>query len=93
MIEGYTEFFSHGCDENGQLGHAQQKDNRETKFDVPKSLSFDILISKVSCGGNHTLMLAQNGDMFSIGSNEYGQLGLNDRQMDFTTAPLLIQSQ
>lgn len=58
---------------------------------TPKSLSFDILIKAVSCGGAHTLILSRQGELFSIGSNEYGQLGLNDRQLTFTTAPLLIQ--
>ena len=61
-----------GCDEFGQLGHAQPKDIRNKMSSVPKSLSFDIIIKKISCGGNHSLMLAQNGDLFSIGSNEYG---------------------
>jgi len=27
-----------------------------------------------------------------MGSNQYGQLGLNDRHLDFTTAPLLVHS-
>ena len=58
---------------------------------MPKSLSFDILIKDVSCGGAHTLILSKSGDLFSIGSNEFGQLGLNDRQLKFTTAPLLVQ--
>lgn len=59
-------------------------------MNTPKSLSFDILIKQVSCGGSHTLILSKQGELFSIGSNEYGQLGLNDRQLTFTTAPLLI---
>jgi alpha-tubulin suppressor-like RCC1 family protein len=28
--------------------------------------------------------------LYSIGSNEFGQLGLNDRKLDYTTAPLLV---
>jgi len=36
-------------------------------------------------------MLSKSGDLFSIGSNKYGQLGLNDVNLEFSTAPLLIQ--
>ena len=58
---------------------------------MPKSLSFDILIRSISCGAQHTLLLSKRGELFSIGSNEFGQLGLNDKGLEFTTAPLLIQ--
>ena len=93
MTDGYTEYFSQGCDYNGQLGHGQDpsQHDRNRHVNTPKSLSFDILIREVSCGGAHTLILSKQGELFSIGSNEYGQLGLNDRQLTFTTAPLLIQ--
>ena len=78
----------------GQLGHAQSKYDPERKMKtlVPKSLSFDILISQVACGAAHTMILSQRGELFSIGSNQQGQLGLNDRQLDFATAPLLVHS-
>ena len=44
---GYTEFFSVGCDFDGQLGHGSSCDDHDrNKFvNIPKSLSFDILIS------------------------------------------------
>lgn len=93
VTDGYTEYFSQGCDYYGQLGHGQDpaQHDRNRHVNVPKSLSFDILIKQVSCGGSHTLILSKQGELFSIGSNEYGQLGLNDRQLNFTTAPLLVQ--
>jgi alpha-tubulin suppressor-like RCC1 family protein len=91
--DGYTEYFSLGCDYEGQLGHGQDPltHDRTRHVTLPKSLSFDILIKSVACGGAHTLILSKTGELFSIGSNEFGQLGLNDRQLKFTTAPLLIQ--
>ena len=79
-VIGYTEYYSHGCDKFGQLGHAQEKkQGRIEKICSPKSLSFDILIASVSCGSRHTLILSHKGEVFSIGCNSYGQLGLNDR--------------
>ena len=49
-----------------------------------------MLIKQIACGTNHTLLLSKRGELFSIGSNEHGQLGLNDRTLEMTTAPLLV---
>jgi len=35
-------------------------------------------IVQVSCGGNHSLAISNNGDLYSWGSNANGQLGHND---------------
>ena len=73
-MDGYTEYFSQGCDFNGQLGHGidPKKHNRKKYIMKPKSLSFDILIKQVNCGASFTLILSKQGELFSIGSNEYG---------------------
>jgi len=43
---GYTEFFSHGRDSHGQLGHARDKyECEEACVMSPQNLSFDILIA------------------------------------------------
>ena len=43
---GYTEFFSHGRDSHGQLGHAREKYVCEEACVMsPQNLSFDILIA------------------------------------------------
>ena len=61
VTDGYTEYFSQGCDYHGQLGHGQDpsQHDRNRFVNVPKSLSFDILIREVSCGGSHTLILSK----------------------------------
>lgn len=93
IFHGYTEYFSHGSDQFGQLGHARKKDDCGNEIvKVPKNLSFDIIITQVTCGAEHTLILSQKKELFSIGSNKFGQLGLNDRHLDFSTTPLLIQN-
>lgn len=33
-------------------------------------------ISSISCGNNHVAVVDKYGDMFVLGSNEFGQLGL-----------------
>ncbi|QNK59170.1 X2-like carbohydrate binding domain-containing protein [Paenibacillus sp. PAMC21692] len=35
-------------------------------------------IKKVASGGNHTLLLAENGEVYGLGFNDNGQLGLNN---------------
>ena len=56
--QGYTEFFSWGRDDDGQLGHGQDGSQRTKIFNVPKSLSFEVLIADVSCGFAHTCFIS-----------------------------------
>ena len=37
-------------------------------------------ISKISCGDTHALFLTQNGTIFSIGDNTFGELGIGENQ-------------
>lgn len=82
-----------GCDYYGQLGHGQDPDihDRKRQTNMPKSLSFDIIIQKISCGHSHTMILSKCGELYSIGNNVKGQLGLGDKHLEFSTAPLLVQ--
>ena len=88
----YTEFFSWGSDSAGQLGlaHAEDDENREMFHLLPRSLSFDILISSITCGNLHACFISGEGMVFSVGSNEYGQLGVADSQLKSSSAPLLV---
>lgn len=45
----------------------------------------------MACGTSHSLLLSKSGELFSLGDNSRGQLGLGDRTLEFSTAPLLIQ--
>jgi alpha-tubulin suppressor-like RCC1 family protein len=40
----------------------------------------DVHICKISCGSAHSLMLSSDGDIYTIGFNNYGQLGIGDRK-------------
>jgi alpha-tubulin suppressor-like RCC1 family protein len=56
------------------LGHGLDPNvhDRNKTVMIPKSLSFDILIKSISCGASFTMILSKSGELFSIGSNEYG---------------------
>jgi len=36
-----------------------------------------VKIHQVACGFNHTMILAEGGHVYTMGSNDYGQLGLS----------------
>ena len=58
---------------------------------MPKSLSFDIIISEIACGDYHSAFIAQDGSVFSMGCNSEGQLGVGDTTLPMSSAPLLIE--
>ena len=45
-------------------------------------LFFSFQIVDVSCGGDHTLALTSNGEVFSFGTSSNGQLGLGTRILE-----------
>ena len=44
-------------------------------------------VAKVSCGGDHTLVLTQSGEVQAFGTSSNGQLGLGTRILE-TPQPL-----
>jgi alpha-tubulin suppressor-like RCC1 family protein len=83
------EVYCYGVNSTGQLGLGNVKnysvptliasDNRGNRFDN---------IKKISCNGNHTLFLKNDGNVYSCGVNSSGQLGLGVVSNIFT--PTLI---
>ncbi|XP_021888390.1 ultraviolet-B receptor UVR8-like isoform X3 [Carica papaya] len=80
--------YAFGGNQFGQLGTGT--DHAETS---PKLLDAPSLDNKhaivVSCGARHTIILTEDGQVYSWGWNKYGQLGLGD-STDRNT-PSLIQ--
>ncbi|KAK8791094.1 hypothetical protein WA158_005725 [Blastocystis sp. Blastoise] len=68
--------YSWGGNEQGQLGHQDLNNKR-----LPKKISalreMNIEISKLAVGARHVLMLTTKTQLYSMGENVYGQLGLN----------------
>jgi len=58
-LVGYTEFFSWGHDDEGQLGHGVEENSTVVrKLSMPKSLSFEVFISQVACGYHHSAFIS-----------------------------------
>ena len=63
-----------GNNQDGKLGlQWNQGGANPTLIDIGKKV-----IKDLSCGVNHTIMCTVDGQLFGAGSNEFGQLGLND---------------
>ena len=55
-------------------------------------LSSSFVITSVSCGAAHTLALTKSGEgFFAWGSNEFGQLGLDFREISSLMSPELVR--
>ena len=49
-------------------------------------------IKEVYCGGNHTLILKNDGTLWGTGRNDYGQLGLGDTTNRTTFTQLITNT-
>ena len=74
----------------------QEKKSEEdsTVINAPKICSYNILVKQIACGEAHSHLLSQDGYVYSMGSNQYGVLGLgkDDQAVRNVTQPMLIQS-
>ena len=68
--------YSCGHNGNGQLG-------RDIAAATPSTTPHEITdltgknITQIACGADHSMFLASDGNVYSCGRNDYGQLGLN----------------
>jgi secretion-regulating guanine nucleotide exchange factor len=61
----------------GQLGHSDTNDSLVFRFvnGLPKAS----MLAQVCCGYSHTIVRTEQGDLWSFGTNLYGQLGLGHK--------------
>ncbi|XP_078051234.1 uncharacterized protein LOC144477377 [Augochlora pura] len=74
-----------GESESGKLGI-------DVKFStqiVPKQMQLPGPAVRVACGGHHTIILAENGNLYCTGNNSCGQLGLGSNVTELETPKLL----
>ncbi|XP_008552683.1 probable E3 ubiquitin-protein ligase HERC4 isoform X2 [Microplitis demolitor] len=88
-INEWGQLFSWGCNSDGQLGLSSYVPIQETPRMV-KSLATSTVI-QVSCGYKHAIALTNNGQLYSWGLNDEGQLGLGP-EVKIEHKPQLIKS-
>ena len=74
-IDEDGETYTWGKGEYGRLGHGDEVDRSSPK--VVNGL-IGKKCSAVACGGMHTLVIAENGTVYSFGCGMYDQLGRGD---------------
>jgi len=86
FLNGNGEVFSCGNNFEEQLGYKlSEKDvysTTPTKItDLPK-------IKSIACGANHSMVLSEDGDVYTFGSNSHCQLGISNIQSNLRPAKL-----
>ncbi len=69
-----SELYVWGNDSEGQLGTSDY--SFSSNYTTPRLLKYSVNIKKISCGDTHTLLLSEMGNLYALGSNKFGQLGL-----------------
>ncbi|KFW05462.1 X-linked retinitis pigmentosa GTPase regulator, partial [Eurypyga helias] len=71
-----TDVYTFGLGQHGQLGHG----TFVFETSVPKSVKHlrRHKICNITCGENHTAVIAENGLMFTFGDGRHGKLGLGE---------------
>eukprot|EP00466_Bigelowiella_natans_P018094 jgi/Bigna1/138530/aug1.45_g13238 len=71
--------FTLGCSDDGQRGFDSSKVastlTNELKLNGGCNDRIPLKAEKIAAGANHSVVLAENGDVYAFGSNEYGQCG------------------
>jgi alpha-tubulin suppressor-like RCC1 family protein len=76
--------YSWGHNTYGQLGVGDEKDREIPTLVILK----DIIVEKISCGRNHSLLLSRGGDIYAFGIKTYEQSVTEDEE--FQTIPIKI---
>ncbi|XP_047360060.1 X-linked retinitis pigmentosa GTPase regulator isoform X1 [Vespa velutina] len=74
-----------GESESGKLGIDV---NFSTQV-APKQMLLPTTAIHIACGGHHTLILTESGNVYCVGSNASGQLGMGTNVTEVTTPKLL----
>eukprot|EP01094_Clydonella_sp_ATCC50884_P029047 TRINITY_DN8940_c0_g1_i1.p1 TRINITY_DN8940_c0_g1~~TRINITY_DN8940_c0_g1_i1.p1 ORF type:complete len:392 (-),score=110.81 TRINITY_DN8940_c0_g1_i1:38-1213(-) len=71
------ELFTWGYGSNGRLGHGEEVDKQAPKL-VEFFVEAGLKVTSVTCGGHHTCVVVDSGDLYTFGWNHYGQLGIGE---------------
>lgn len=73
-IDNNGYLFMWGYGEYGILGDGGEDFHNRSLPDIV-DFNFEIKVKKVSCGKVHTAVISDNGNLYTFGSGDYGQLG------------------
>ena len=76
----------------GQLGLGDDDDDIPIIISTPVSLSLSVQVTRVSASATTSVLISEDGQMFVMGSNEHGQLGLGHVGGDCVRSPIRIDS-
>ncbi|KRX09980.1 Regulator of chromosome condensation 1/beta-lactamase-inhibitor protein II [Pseudocohnilembus persalinus] len=86
--QNYTEVYVFGSDKYGQLGIGKlPNNNARDKQPIPKILSFNLIIKEISCGDNHSAFITSKGQVYTMGNNDYGKLGIGNLKTNYISHP------
>ncbi|KAJ3383352.1 hypothetical protein HDU92_004253 [Lobulomyces angularis] len=79
LLSSTGSVWSCGLNDFGQIGFNEDVSQSLVlkEAELVKGHSF----LKASCGWNHTLLMDSEGSLFSLGNNEFGQLGINKSEL------------
>jgi alpha-tubulin suppressor-like RCC1 family protein len=63
-----------GNDSHGQLG--LNADKKTSFVKKPKKCTWNMAVKDLSCSVNHVAIVSQEGQVYTLGSNSYGKLGI-----------------
>ncbi|TPP66240.1 hypothetical protein FGIG_03179, partial [Fasciola gigantica] len=76
QMDSSRKMFVWGANEDNQLGQVVGESKLVSVPQLVSTQKWGDLV-RVSCGYKHTLLLNRDGEVFSAGANEFGQLGRN----------------
>lgn len=82
--------YTWGYGNDGQLGHKEK-----ANLNTPKKLLFEEKVKKVVCGGGHSGIITNNGELYLFGRGRDGQLGRGDEiesMAAYRTEPKIVSA-
>ena len=80
--------YAAGSNSKGQLCLGDTNSRDIPNRDIPQMISMRKRVVDVAIGGEHTLLLLEDGTVYGCGSNNVGQLGLGIRQSTSTATKI-----
>ena len=84
--EKITKLCVWGSNTFGQLAF---DNSNETTIKIPKLITFQIEVTEICCGFQHSLLRTENGELYTVGNNIIGQLGIK-KEIKRRLAPTLL---